>query len=72
MVRITNEMSNFSEIELISYYPFIIQHAAETSEGMISDFKKMGATFRRLVAAGVDVNATDNDGKNALYYAVQV
>lgn len=39
---------------------------------MISDHKKMGATFRRLIAAGVDVNATDHDGKNALYYAVQV
>lgn len=31
----------------------------------------MGATFRRLVAAGISVNAMDNDGKIALYYAIQ-
>ncbi|OXA45452.1 Transient receptor potential channel pyrexia [Folsomia candida] len=48
-----------------------LHHAAETSEGMISDHKKMGATFRRLVAAGISVNAMDNDGKIALYYAIQ-
>jgi ankyrin repeat protein len=49
-----------------------LHHAAETSEGIISDHKKMGATFRRLIAAGITINAMDNDGKTALFYAVQV
>jgi len=49
-----------------------LHHAAETSEGMVSDHKKMGATFRRLIAGGITINAMDNDGKTALYYAVQV
>jgi len=48
-----------------------LHHAAETCEGIESDYGKMGATFRKLVSAGITVNAVDHDGKTALYYAIQ-
>ena len=32
----------------------------------------MGATFRKLISAGITVNAIDNNGKTALYYAIEV
>ncbi len=49
-----------------------LHHAAETCEGMESDYGKMGVTFRKLVSAGISVNALDQDGKTSLYYAIQV
>ena len=49
-----------------------LHHAAETCEGMESDYGKMGASFRKLISAGITVNAIDQDGKTALYYAIQV
>ena len=49
-----------------------MHHAAETCEGVVSDYRKMGATFKRLISAGIIINVMDNNGKTALYYAIQV